>query len=81
MWLDIADAPADVPATTAPCPEPVEDGLGEERAADRRRQSQLVAAGQEDAGRVAHLADVRLVVRLLAGHRVERPDLADARGR
>ena len=53
MWLDIAEAPADVPATTAPCLEAVEDRVGEARPADGRRQPQLVAAGQEDAGRVA----------------------------
>ena len=28
MWLDIAEAPADVPATTAPCWKRVEDRVG-----------------------------------------------------
>ena len=34
-------------------PEALEDRVGQARPADRRRQPQLVAAGQEDAGRVA----------------------------
>ena len=76
MWLDIADAPADVPATTAPCLEAVEDRVGQARPADRRRQPQLVAAGQEDAGRVADRQRRRLVVGLRPGDRVERPDRA-----
>ena len=76
MWLDIADAPADVPATTAPVPEPLEDRVGEARPADRRGQPELVAAGQEDAGRVADRERRRLVVGLRPGDRVEREDLA-----
>ena len=35
-------------------PMALQDGLGEPRAADRRAQAELVAAGQEDAGRIAH---------------------------
>ena len=54
MWLrHRRRAGATCPATTAPCLEPVEDRVGEARPADRRREPQLVAAGQEDAGRVA----------------------------
>ena len=79
MWLLIAEAPADVPATTAPVPEAVEDRVGEARAADRRRQPQLVAAGQEDAGRVAHRERGGLVVGLRPGDGVERPDASSRR--
>ena len=36
MWLDIADAPADVPGDDGAVPEAVEDRLGEQGPADRR---------------------------------------------
>jgi hypothetical protein len=78
MWLDIADAPADVPATTGPGLETVEDRVGEKRPTDRRRQPQLVAAGQEDTGRVTDGQDRGLVVGLWSGHRVERSHALDA---
>src|SRR5439155_22921192 len=58
--------------------EALEDRLREERAADRRGQAELVAAGQEDAGRIAHLASERRIVRLDARHRVHGSDRADA---
>ncbi len=54
MWLLIADAPALVPGDHGPRAEAVEDRVGQARAADRRREPELVAAGQEHAGRVAH---------------------------
>ena len=59
-------------------PEPLEDRVGEPRPADRRGEPELVAAGQEDAGRVADREGRRLVVRLWPGHRVERPNVGDA---
>ena len=48
------------------------DRLGERGAADRRRQAQLVAAGQEDARRVANDARRVGVVGLRSGGRVDR---------
>ncbi len=78
MWLDIAEAPADVPATTAPSLESLEDRVRQPGPADGRRQPQLVAAGQEDAGRVAHGHDRGVVVGLRTGDRVERSDALDA---
>jgi hypothetical protein len=59
-------------------PEALQDGVGETGPTDRRRESQLIAAGQEDAGRVADRQRGGLVVGLGTGHRVERPDLSDA---
>ena len=53
-------------------------GLGERRAADGGRQPQLVAAGHEHAGRVAHGARGVVVVRLVAGRGVDGPDLGRA---
>ena len=50
---DTADAPADVPATTAPGLEARQDRVRQARPADHRRQPELVAAGHEDAGGVA----------------------------
>ena len=58
--------------------EPFEDSVREPSATDRRRQTELVAAGQEDAGRVADGRDGGLVIGLRPGHGVERPDVLDA---
>ena len=73
MWLLIADAPADVPAITAPSWKRSDDRVGQARPAEGRAEAELVAAGQEDPGRVAQGPDRRLVVGLLAGDRVDRP--------
>ena len=78
MWLLIALAPAEVPAIDRAVAEPLEDRVGQPRPADRRRQPELVAAGQEDAGRVLHEARCALVVGLRPGDRVERADPLDA---
>ena len=78
MWLDIADAPAEVPGHHRAVLEAIEDGVREERPADRRRQPELVAAGQEDARRVAHGKHGGLVVGLRPGDGVERSDVLDA---
>ena len=72
MWLDIADAPADVPATTAPWRNRSRIASARRVPADRRGEAELVTAGQEDAGRVADRERGLLVVRLGAGDRVER---------
>ena len=78
MWLDIAEAPADVPATTAPC-------RNRSRIASARRVPPIVDDSRSwlppvrktpVASRTATAA--RLVVGLRAGHGVERPDPRDA---
>ena len=74
MWLLIARGAGARPGDDRPVPEPLEDRVGQARAAERRREPELVAAGQEDAGRVADGAGDGLVVGLRPGHRVERPD-------
>ena len=78
MWLDIADAPADVPRDHGPVAEPLQDRVREPRAADRRRQPQLVATGQEDARRIADRQGRQFVIGLRPGDRVERMDPRDA---
>ena len=71
MWLDIALAPGARARDDRALPELVEDRVREARPADRRRQAELVAAGQEDAGRVADGERRRLVVGLGPGDRVD----------
>ena len=61
-----------------PVAEPLQDRVGEARPADRRGEAELVATGQEDAGRVAHREGRLLVVGLWARDRVERDDPGDA---
>ena len=58
--------------------EPIEDRVGEARAADRRREAQLVAAGQEDAARVADRDGRRVGVRLRPGDDMQRADATRA---
>ena len=70
--------PGGRPGDDRALPEPLEDRVGQAGPADRRGQAELVAAGHEDAGRVADGEGRRLVVGLRAGHRVERPDAVDA---
>ena len=60
MWLAMADAPALVPATTAPCAVAIDDRAPEQRAADDARQAQLVATGHEDRRRVVTMPTSRL---------------------
>ena len=62
-----------------PVPEPLEHRVGQAGPADRRRQPELVAAGQEDARRVADRERRGLVVGLRPGDGVERPDVGDAK--
>ena len=66
------------PRDDRPVAEPLEDRVGQARPADRRREAQLVAAGEEDARRVADRERRGFVVRLRAGDRVEGPDAGDA---
>ena len=77
MWLDIAEAPADVPATTAPC-------WKRSRMASARRVPPIVDESRSwlppvrkmpVASRTARAA--RLVVGLRPGDGVERPDALD----
>ena len=67
MWLLIARRAGARAGDDRALPEALDDGLREARAADRRRQAQLVAAGQEDAGGVAHRARRCLVIGLRRG--------------
>ena len=78
MWLDIAEAPADVPATTAPC-------RNRSRIASASRVPPIVDDSRSwlppvrktpVASRIASVA--RVVVGLRPGDGVERPDLLDA---
>ncbi len=78
MWLDIAEAPAVVPATTAPSRNRSMIASARSVPPIVELQAELVAAGHEDPGRVADGGGVGLVVGLGAGHRVERADPRDA---
>ena len=71
-------APADVPATTAPrrCASTIASPRGVPQTIGR--QLQLVAAGHEDAGRLAHGLDQVGVVGLLAALGPDGHDLAGA---
>jgi hypothetical protein len=64
MWLLIAEAPALVP---------------ERRAADGRRQAELIAAGQEDAACLVHRVDVARLGALRPRRGVNRRDLGCAK--
>ncbi len=59
-------------------PEAIQDCVGQAGPADRRAQPQLVAAGQEDARRIADGRHEGLVVGLAAGHRVNGLEALDA---
>jgi hypothetical protein len=58
--------------------EAIEDGVGQPRPADRGRQAELVAAGQEYPGGILDGHHRGLVVGLRPSHRMKRPDVLDA---
>ena len=66
------------PGHDRPVLESIEDRVRQARPTDRRGQSELVAAGQEDPGGIAHRPRRGLVVGLRPRHGVERPDRRDA---
>ena len=74
----MALAPALVPRDDRAVAVALEDRLRQVRAADGGREPQLVAAGHEDAGRVAHQARAVIVVGLRARDRVDRVHLVRA---
>ncbi len=74
MWLLMARGAGTRAGHHRPGGEARLDRLGEARATDRRRQAKLVAAGQEDAGRVTDRERGGLLVGLRPGDDVERPD-------